>query len=92
MSLTIIDRSRFDRGRVADQAAGPSIARIADVAVPRVLPDDTETILSGILAEPNPYLAFVGMSLDSPFAAEVDASIAAGRRRDHVEAAHEATA
>jgi len=46
--------------------AGPSIARIAEVAVPKVLPDDTETILSGILAEPNPYLAFVGMSLDSP--------------------------
>lgn len=83
MSLTIIDRSRFDKGQIADQVAGPSIARIAEVAVPKVLPDDTETILSGILAEPNPYLAFVGMSLDSPFGAEIDVSIAAERQRRH---------
>ncbi len=70
MSLDTIDRSRFDGGRVVDHNACPSIVHIARVAVPKVLPDDTENILSGILAEPNPYLAFVGMSLDSPFEAE----------------------
>ncbi len=92
MSLTIVDTSRFDGEQAADQEDGPSIARIAEVAVPRVLPDDTENILSGILDEPNPYLAFVGMSLDSPFTAEVDASIAAGRQREHADATQEASA
>lgn len=55
MSLTVVDRSRFNGGHVADQDGGPSIVRIAEVAVPKVLPDDTEMILSGILIEPNPY-------------------------------------
>ncbi len=92
MSLIIIDRSRFDKGQIADQVVGPSIARIAEVAVPKVLPDDTETILSGILIEPNPYLAFVGMSLDRPFNDEIDASTNAERQREHVEAVREASA
>ena len=92
MSLDIIDRSRSDDGQVADHEVCPSIVHIAQVAVPKVLPDDTENILSGILADPNPYLAFVGMSLDSPFRAEVDAFIDAERQREHDEAAREASA
>ncbi len=79
MSLTVVDTSRFNGGHVADQDGGPSIVHIAEVAVPKVLPDDTEIILSGILIEPNPYLAFVGMSLDSPYMAEIDASNTAER-------------
>lgn len=68
----------------------PSIECIADVAVPQILPNDTQNVLTGILAEPNPYMAAAGIFVGGPFADADGAYVDAERQRGRDEAAGEA--
>lgn len=90
MSLAVIDTACVNGRPSAENTDLPTVARIGEIASPRIVPNDTENILSGVLTEPNPYLAFAGISLDDPFAEEVDAYIVEQRRREREEAASEA--
>jgi hypothetical protein len=86
MTDSLTDTDRLDGGMARRDDDLPSIGHIAEVAVPQILPNDTQNILSGVLAEPNPYVAAAGMFVGDTFADEVAMYVEHERQRERDEA------
>lgn len=89
MTDTLAGTDRRDSHKARRDDTLPSIEHIAEVAVPQIVPNDTQYVLTGVLGEPNPYMAAAGVFVGDPFADEVAAYIAQERQRERDEEADE---